>query len=46
MDQEIHETTDRARAGETPHIMRYILGISLFLAAGIMTIVWVTGALG
>jgi len=45
MAQEIHETTDRARGGETPHIVRYILGISLFLAAGIMTIVWVSGAL-
>lgn len=45
MDQEIHKTTDEARAGTTPHIVRYVLGISLFLACATLTIVWVSGAL-
>ena len=32
MDEpEAHLTTDEARAGSTPHIVRYILGISLAL---------------
>ena len=44
MEREIHETTDEARAGSTPNIVRYVLGISILLAAIAMTIVWVTGA--
>lgn len=31
-DPEIHIPTERARAGSTPHIVRYVLGISLTLA--------------
>ncbi len=31
-DQEQHIATDKARAGSTPHIVRYVLGISLTLA--------------
>ena len=45
MEQEIHKDTDDARAGSTPHIVRYVLGISLFLACATLTIVWVSGAL-
>lgn len=32
MDDEPHISTDRARAGETPHIARYVLHISGILA--------------
>lgn len=46
MDQPIHETTEQARSGTGPGVMRYVLGISLFLAIAALTIVWVTGALG
>ncbi|HEX8300958.1 MAG TPA: hypothetical protein VF617_04865 [Sphingomonas sp.] len=28
-DEEIHVTTDRARAGSTPHMTRYVLGFGL-----------------
>ena len=42
---EVDVTTTEARAGSTPHIVRYVLIISLLLAAAAMTIVWVTGAL-
>ena len=31
-EQEQHIGTDDARAGSTPHIVRYVLGISLSLA--------------
>lgn len=30
-EQPVHLDTDRARAGATPHMTRYILGISLAL---------------
>ncbi|MGD9812079.1 MAG: hypothetical protein AB7U35_12235 [Sphingobium sp.] len=45
MNDEIHVSGERARAGETPHIVRYVLVISTLLAAIAMTIAWVTGAL-
>jgi hypothetical protein len=37
--------TDEARAGSTPHISRYILGISLLLAIVALTLVWIIPAL-
>jgi hypothetical protein len=30
-EPEIHVATENARAGETPHIVRYVLGISIVL---------------
>lgn len=42
---EIHIQTDEARGGSSPHIVRYVLIISLFLAAAALTVIWVTGAL-
>ena len=42
---EVHVDTDEARGGSTPHIVRYVLVISLFLAIAAMTLIWVTGAL-
>jgi len=41
---EVDVSTVEARAGSTPHVVRYVLIISLVLAAAAMTIVWVTGA--
>jgi len=38
-DPEIHITTERARAGATPHIVRYVLGISLLLAVIAMIVI-------
>ncbi|HTN15650.1 MAG TPA: hypothetical protein VL094_12680 [Sphingomonadaceae bacterium] len=37
--------TDEARAGSTPHVVRYVLFFSLTLAAVAMTIAWVSAAL-
>ncbi len=44
MEREIHKSTDDARGGSTPHIVRYVLVISLALACIALTIIWVTGA--
>ncbi|MBO9624619.1 MAG: hypothetical protein J7500_18075 [Sphingomonas sp.] len=30
-NEPIHVTTDRARAGATPHMTRYVLGVGLVL---------------
>jgi len=32
MDPEVNKATDDARAGNTPHIVRYVLAISTLLA--------------
>jgi len=42
---EVHVETDEARGGSTPHIVRYVLLISLFLAIAALSITWITGAL-
>lgn len=41
---EVHSETDAARAGSTPHIVRWILLISLFGAIVLLSIIWMTGA--
>jgi len=43
--EELHLDVDEARGGETPHIVRYVLGISLALAILAMSAVWITGAI-
>lgn len=42
---EIRITADDARAGETPHIVRWMLGISLALAVITMTAAWLLPSL-
>ena len=42
---EVHETTDEARAGSTPNIVRWILAISLLAAILLLSAIWITGAL-
>lgn len=46
MAEEMHIATEKARAGATPGIVRYVLGVSLFLAIGAMTLIWVIGLPG
>jgi len=41
---EIHLDTEEARGGDTPHIVRYVLIISLLLAILAMSAIWITGA--
>jgi hypothetical protein len=42
---EVHVNTSEARGGSTPHIVRYVLVISLLLAIAAMSLIWITGAL-
>jgi hypothetical protein len=40
-DQEQHIATDQARSGSTPHVVRYVLGISLALAVvAMLLVIW------
>jgi hypothetical protein len=39
--EEVHTETNEARAGSTPGVMRYVLGISLALAVIAMSAVWI-----
>ncbi|MDH2130380.1 hypothetical protein N5J77_04520 [Sphingobium yanoikuyae] len=38
-DEEKHISTQDARSGATPHVVRYVLGISLALAVIVMLLV-------
>lgn len=40
----IHITTDEARGGSTPHVVRWVLGISMLAAIILLSAVWMTGA--
>jgi hypothetical protein len=42
---EIHLTEREASGGEQPHIVRWVLGISLLLAIGLLSAIWIIGAL-
>lgn len=42
--EEVHVTTDEARGGDTPNIVRYVLLIGLVLAIIALSVVWMTGA--
>ncbi len=42
--EEVHIETDAARGGATPHIVRYVLAISLVLAVVALSLVWIVGA--
>lgn len=44
MDEPEHRTPVEARAGTTPHIVRYILGISLALVAIAFLVIFLGGA--
>lgn len=40
-EQERHIATDDARAGTTPHVVRYVLAISLTLAVfAMLMVIW------
>lgn len=43
--EEIHVSTQEARGGATPHVMRYVLGISMLLAMAALSFVWISGAI-
>jgi hypothetical protein len=42
---EVHIETNEARGASTPHIVRYVLMISLVLAILALSAIWMTGAM-
>ena len=42
---EVHLNECEACGGEQPHIVRWVLGISLVLAVGLLSAVWIIAAL-
>jgi hypothetical protein len=42
--EEVHVNTEEASGGSTPHIVRYILLISLVLVIAALSAIWMTGA--
>jgi hypothetical protein len=43
--EEVHISTVEASGGSRPHIVRYVLLISLTLAIIALSVIWITGAL-
>ncbi|QSB43618.1 hypothetical protein EB810_07495 [Altererythrobacter sp. FM1] len=43
--EQVIETETEASAGSKEGVVRWILGISLVLAVGLLTIIWVSGAM-
>jgi hypothetical protein len=41
---EHHTETDEARGGSTPHVVRWVLGISLAAAVILLSAIWMIGA--
>ncbi|MEP7315635.1 MAG: hypothetical protein ABI667_02975 [Sphingomicrobium sp.] len=41
---EVHVSEEEASAGSQPHVMRYVLGISLILIVSLMSVVWIVGS--
>jgi hypothetical protein len=39
-DETVHISGQKARAGATPHMTRYILGTSLFLVVVAFLVIW------
>lgn len=39
--EEVHISTDEARGGDTPHVMRYVLLFGLLLAIAALSAVWI-----
>lgn len=42
--EEVHVETDEVRGGSTPHVVRWILGISLVAVIVLLSAVWIFGA--
>ena len=43
--EEVHVTEVEASGGSQPHIVRYVLGISLLLVVGLMSLIWIIGSI-
>ncbi len=43
--EEIHVTETEASGGSQPHIVRWVLAISLVLAVALLSAIWIFGAI-
>lgn len=43
--EEVHLSEREASGGEQPHIVRWVLGVSLLLCIGLLSAIWIIGAL-
>ncbi|MCB2059857.1 MAG: hypothetical protein R3E09_05745 [Novosphingobium sp.] len=43
--EEVHVSTDEARSGSTPHVVRYVLGFSTLLVIALLSGIWIIGAI-
>ena len=41
---EVHVTPEEASGGVQPHIVRYVLGVSLLLVVILMSAIWIIGS--
>lgn len=42
---EVHVTETEASAGSQPHIVRYVLGVSLLLVVILLSAIWIFGSI-
>jgi len=42
--EEVHVSHEEASAGVQPHIVRYVLGVSLLLVVVLMSAIWIIGS--
>ena len=42
--EEVHVSPEEASAGSQPHIVRYVLGISLLLVTVLLSLIWILGS--
>ncbi len=41
---EVHVSQEEASAGSQPHVVRYVLGVSLILIVALMSLIWIIGS--
>ena len=44
-DDEVHLSEEEASGAHKPHIVRYVLGVSLLLAVVLLSAVWIIGSI-
>ena len=42
--EEVHVSQEEASGGVQPHIVRYVLGVSLLLIVMLMSLIWILGS--
>ena len=42
--EEVHVSQEEASGGVQPHIVRYVLGVSLILVVILMSVIWIVGS--